>query len=228
MKDGVTRIRGRARDKVAQSHGWACHVCGSPENLEVHHKVPWRFLKSNAGSNLVALCRKCHRILHRNNNDPGPEDLALLIARGIDRTVMPVIETEPAAVAHPHPTPRLREPITACPLLAPPLLGEIRRGRDIGKQHGGKHVWTLCPSCLQHRWVPFQNSRSKTQRCGGCTPRVQPSRPPLFRPPPSHSARSASGRKGGLTTLRRHGKAAMTEWGRLGGRPRNTEGGVIQ
>lgn len=35
--------------------------------------------------------------------------------------------------------------------------------------------------------------------------------------------RRDSGRKGGLTTLRRHGKAKMREWGKLGGRPRNPD-----
>ena len=30
------------------------------------------------------------------------------------------------------------------------------------------------------------------------------------------------GRKGGQTTLARHGKKKMTEWGKLGGRPKGT------
>jgi hypothetical protein len=37
------------------------------------------------------------------------------------------------------------------------------------------------------------------------------------------ATRRDSGRKGGLTTLRRHGKAKLTEWGRRGGRPRNPD-----
>lgn len=37
------------------------------------------------------------------------------------------------------------------------------------------------------------------------------------------TTRSDSGRKGGLTTLRRHGKDKMREWGKLGGRPRNPD-----
>jgi len=35
------------------------------------------------------------------------------------------------------------------------------------------------------------------------------------------ATRRDSGRKGGLTTLKRHGKAKLAEWGKLGGRPRS-------
>jgi hypothetical protein len=40
--------------------------------------------------------------------------------------------------------------------------------------------------------------------------------------------RRDSGRKGGLTTLTRYGKAQLREWGRLGGRPRNPDYGDIR
>jgi len=42
------------------------------------------------------------------------------------------------------------------------------------------------------------------------------------------TTRKDSGRKGGLTTLTRYGKAQLREWGRLGGRPRNPDYGDIR
>lgn len=37
------------------------------------------------------------------------------------------------------------------------------------------------------------------------------------------NTRRESGRKGGLVTLERYGKAQLRAWGRLGGRPRNPD-----
>ena len=38
-----------------------CGVCSSQEFLEVHHIVPFRVSQDNSQSNLIPLCRKCHR-----------------------------------------------------------------------------------------------------------------------------------------------------------------------
>ncbi|MEG3639297.1 HNH endonuclease signature motif containing protein [Magnetococcus sp. PR-3] len=38
-----------------------CGVCGAQEHLEVHHIVPFRVSQDNSQSNLIPLCRRCHR-----------------------------------------------------------------------------------------------------------------------------------------------------------------------
>ena len=59
------------RHRVLQRDGWKCQVCGSSQNLEVHHK---RF-RSRRGDddeqNLITLCAKCHEKLHGGTvNEP--------------------------------------------------------------------------------------------------------------------------------------------------------------
>jgi 5-methylcytosine-specific restriction endonuclease McrA len=54
----------RLRKQVLRRDGWRCQVCGSRQNLQVHHK---RF-RSQQGSdddlNLITLCARCHEKLH--------------------------------------------------------------------------------------------------------------------------------------------------------------------
>jgi len=49
---------------VLQRDGWRCQICGSKQNLHVHHKQ----LRSQQGddddSNLITLCAACHQELH--------------------------------------------------------------------------------------------------------------------------------------------------------------------
>ena len=49
--------------QVMKRDGWRCQVCGSRQNLQVHHKQ----LRSQQGSdsNLITLCAACHEYLHR-------------------------------------------------------------------------------------------------------------------------------------------------------------------
>jgi 5-methylcytosine-specific restriction endonuclease McrA len=55
----------RLRKQVLRRDGWQCQICGSRQNLQVHHKL----LRSQQGSddelNLIALCAQCHEALHR-------------------------------------------------------------------------------------------------------------------------------------------------------------------
>jgi 5-methylcytosine-specific restriction endonuclease McrA len=54
------------RKQVLRRDGWQCQVCGSRQNLQVHHKK----LRSQQGddddSNLITLCAGCHEGLHRS------------------------------------------------------------------------------------------------------------------------------------------------------------------
>ena len=53
------------RKQVLRRDGWRCQICGSRQNLQVHHKQ----LRSQQGSdddlNLITLCAGCHEGLHR-------------------------------------------------------------------------------------------------------------------------------------------------------------------
>ena len=46
-----------------------------------------------------------------------------------------------------------------------PELGEIKRGREIGKDHYGRYEWRACLDCGLERWVKV---RENSLRCWGC------------------------------------------------------------
>jgi 5-methylcytosine-specific restriction endonuclease McrA len=50
--------------RVMERDTWRCQVCGSGQNLQVHHQQ----LRSQQGpdedSNLITLCAKCHEARH--------------------------------------------------------------------------------------------------------------------------------------------------------------------
>jgi integrase/ribosomal protein S27AE len=64
------RIRGHewfeVRDKVLIRDDGECRNCGAGSNLVVHHIVPISNQGTNQMSNLVTLCRKCHRLAHNH------------------------------------------------------------------------------------------------------------------------------------------------------------------
>ena len=53
------------RKQILRRDGWRCQVCGSSQNLQVHHTQ----LRSQQGddddSNLITLCAVCHEELHQ-------------------------------------------------------------------------------------------------------------------------------------------------------------------
>jgi 5-methylcytosine-specific restriction endonuclease McrA len=52
------------RKQILRRDRWQCQICGSTQNLQVHHKQ----LRSQQGSdddlNLITLCAGCHEGLH--------------------------------------------------------------------------------------------------------------------------------------------------------------------
>ena len=49
---------------VLERDGWRCQICGSAENLQVHHIVPRSRLGGDIETNLITLCVKCHATQH--------------------------------------------------------------------------------------------------------------------------------------------------------------------
>jgi 5-methylcytosine-specific restriction endonuclease McrA len=56
--------------QVLERDGWRCQVCGSMQNLQVHHLK----FRSRSGSdeeqNLITLCAECHEQIHSHPNAP--------------------------------------------------------------------------------------------------------------------------------------------------------------
>jgi 5-methylcytosine-specific restriction endonuclease McrA len=50
--------------QVLRRDGWRCQVCGSRENLEVHHKELRSHLGSDTEENLITVCNSCHSAIH--------------------------------------------------------------------------------------------------------------------------------------------------------------------
>src|SRR5437867_14199 len=50
--------------QVLERDGWRCQICGSAQDLQVHHLK----FRSKSGNdelpNLIALCARCHRLQH--------------------------------------------------------------------------------------------------------------------------------------------------------------------
>ena len=53
-----------AADQILVRDNWRCQICGALKNLDVHHLRRLSALGDDTESNLITLCRKCHRALH--------------------------------------------------------------------------------------------------------------------------------------------------------------------
>ena len=55
------------QQQILRRDGWRCQVCGSMQNLQVHHlKFPSRS-GEDAEPNLITLCADCHHRVHLYN-----------------------------------------------------------------------------------------------------------------------------------------------------------------
>jgi hypothetical protein len=50
----------RLRAKVLERDGYMCRICGSEENLEVHHMLALTYGGKSTLKNLITLCADCH------------------------------------------------------------------------------------------------------------------------------------------------------------------------
>jgi len=65
------------RLKILKRDGWRCQNCGSTTNLDVHHMKRRSDLGDDAENNLIALCRRCHRLMHGHSRESrGVRDLS--------------------------------------------------------------------------------------------------------------------------------------------------------
>ena len=63
------------RQAILERDGYLCRICGDDageHSLEVHHINYNR--ANNSSTNLVTLCRSCHKAIHYENYMPGGED----------------------------------------------------------------------------------------------------------------------------------------------------------
>jgi len=54
----------RLRQKVLERDGWRCQVCGSSQDLQVHHIQYRSQVGDDTQRNLITLCSGCHQSVH--------------------------------------------------------------------------------------------------------------------------------------------------------------------
>lgn len=63
-----------------------------------------------------------------------------------------------------------------------PQLGELKRGREIGKTPYALHIWSACIDCGKQRWVIARAGIARYTKCGKCTMKNLPRHRPEWRP----------------------------------------------
>jgi len=48
-------------------------------------------------------------------------------------------------------------------------IGEIRKGREIGKQSSHNFIWAACLGCSKERWVELNKGNPNSKRCRSCS-----------------------------------------------------------
>lgn len=56
------------RDGKVRDYG-VCQACGSREQPEGHHIIDYQFGGAATPDNIITLCHKCHKQVHRGNID---------------------------------------------------------------------------------------------------------------------------------------------------------------
>jgi len=57
------------RRHVMQRDRWRCQICGSRQNLQVHHQQMRSHQGADEDSNLITLCAGCHERVHSSNSE---------------------------------------------------------------------------------------------------------------------------------------------------------------
>ena len=53
--------------QILRRDGWRCQLCGSMQNLQVHHLKFRSRSGDDVEQNLITLCAECHEHTHRSN-----------------------------------------------------------------------------------------------------------------------------------------------------------------
>jgi 5-methylcytosine-specific restriction endonuclease McrA len=57
--------------QVLERDSWRCQICGSMQNLQIHHQQMRSRSGSDEARNLIALCAACHSQMHRTHDNRG-------------------------------------------------------------------------------------------------------------------------------------------------------------
>lgn len=66
----------KTRKKVFEKYGRCCSMCGSVQNVEVHHIIPIKEGGTNELENLIPLCRDCHQEIHHFVFGENPKNIS--------------------------------------------------------------------------------------------------------------------------------------------------------
>jgi len=51
------------RLRILERDNHTCRKCGKINSKEVHHLIPYNLTKNNSDTNLITLCKRCHKIM---------------------------------------------------------------------------------------------------------------------------------------------------------------------
>ncbi len=66
-KRGKDHINAQKSGKIRDNN--VCQVCGSTDHVEGHHILDFRYGGAGCADNIIALCRSCHKEVHRGKLD---------------------------------------------------------------------------------------------------------------------------------------------------------------
>lgn len=49
-----------------------------------------------------------------------------------------------------------------------PIIGEIKKGIEIGRKDYNKHIWVICMGCGKERWVQLYKGKPMSKKCFPC------------------------------------------------------------
>ncbi len=154
----TTRTFTPAQRRAVLARDGGCRGCGAdPSKCDIHHVVPWEEGGCTDIDNAVALCRRCHRMLHRHrwrNEIATDGTYTLTVAGGATRVSRPpgidpllprlpvATSSEPARPAATSPPPT-RRPRCDCPCLehrSPAEEAEHQRHRHLVLQRARREL----------------------------------------------------------------------------------------
>jgi 5-methylcytosine-specific restriction endonuclease McrA len=72
LKQPTVRLHGEPyrelHERVLRRDGWRCQMCGSANNLTVHHQQYRSRSGEDREENLITLCSECHSAAHRKED----------------------------------------------------------------------------------------------------------------------------------------------------------------